>query len=239
MREWVGSVPRQQQDETSFYMHTLQPLHENHLVWRRGDGEGSDKYKIKKKTPSDHLLLPCKYQATATSEAAQSVWWADTNGVIGKWFWDGGGETEDGRTWRINNDELSGTYAVTFINSLLMTYLAVVGLTCVYCVNVQTLRWGQMFGRHVCTLINSVHAQRSCVCVCLCARTQTSTPTITSTHRHTHTRPLSLDILWESRREESSFPFAACWYLSCQLSKPTAGSWTDPSAELQTPSKNI
>lgn len=150
-----------------------------------------------------------------------------------------GGETEDGRTWRINNDELSGTYAVTFINSLLMTYLAVVGLTCVYCVNVQTLRWGQMFGRHVCTLINSVHAQRSCVCVCLCARTQTSTPTITSTHRHTHTRPLSLDILWESRREESSFPFAACWYLSCQLSKPTAGSWTDPSAELQTPSKNI
>lgn len=80
----------------------------------------------------------------------------------------GGGETEDGRTWRINNDELSGTYAVTFINSLLMTYLAVVGLTCVYCVNVQTLRWGQMFGRHVCTLINSVHAQRSCVCVCAC-----------------------------------------------------------------------
>lgn len=98
----------------------------------------------------------------------------------------GGGETEDGRTWRINNDELSGTYAVTFINSLLMTYLAVVGLTCVYCVNVQTLRWGQMFGRHVCTLINSVHAQRSCVCVCLCARTQTSTPTITSTDTHTH-----------------------------------------------------
>lgn len=191
MREWVGSVPRQQQDETSFYMHTLQPLHENHLVWRRGDGEGSDKYKIKKKTPSDHLLLPCKYQATATSEAAQSVWWADTNGVIGKWFWDGGGETEDGRTWRINNDELSGTYAVTFINSLLMTYLAVVGLTCVYCVNVQTLRWGQMFGRHVCTLINSVHAQRSCVCVWVCARTQTSTPTIPSTHTQTHTHGLS------------------------------------------------
>lgn len=32
---------------------------------------------------------------------------------------------------KVNNDQLLGTYAVTFVNSLLMTYLAVVVFTCV------------------------------------------------------------------------------------------------------------
>lgn len=41
---------------------------------------------------------------------------------------------------KVNNEKLSGTYAAAFINSLLTTYLAVVVLTRVYSVNVQTLR---------------------------------------------------------------------------------------------------
>lgn len=127
----------------------------------------------------------------------------DPNGVIHNWFWAKMGE---GTTWRINNDYLSGTYADTFINSLQMTYLAVVVLTCVCCVNVQTLRWSQMFGRHLCALINSMHAHA--VHAHTDARTlhmYAATATHRFTHSHTHTQGLTWHPLGVTE-EESLFP---------------------------------
>lgn len=155
----------------------------------------------------DYFELHCKYQSAVTSQATKSVWCADPNGVIHKWFFKTG-------KWRkcmkVNNDSLSRTYAATSVHSWLMTYLAVVVLTCADCVNVQTLRWGQMFGRHVRALINNPHA---------------------GVYRCSLYTLYSLDILRESRRERGGVPFsaAACWYLSCQLS----GSWTDLNNTLQ------
>lgn len=138
----------------------------------------------------------------------------------------------EGNTWRINNDYLSGTYADTFINSLQMTYLAVVVLTCVCCVNVQTLRWSQMFGRHLCALINSMHAHA--VHAHTDARTlhmyaATATHRFTYSHTHTGSHLTSSGSHWGG----ATFSLPACWYLSCQLSKPTAGSRTDLGKTLQ------
>ena len=155
------------------FIYTLQPLHKNHLSWGEGTARDRTNKNCNKKEKRKLRQITFHYHVNI-----RRLRRARLHNLFGEWIQMGssvsdsgrrGGKTEDGRTWRINNDELSRTYAVTFINSLLMTYLAVVGLTCVYCVNVQSLRWGQMFGRHVCTLINSVHAQRSSVCTYRCS----------------------------------------------------------------------
>lgn len=62
-----------------------------------------------------------------------------------------------------------------------------------------------MFGRHLCALINSMHAHA--------AHAHTDARTLhmyaaTATHRftHSHTHRVSLDILWESLRRSHFFP---------------------------------
>lgn len=185
MREWVGSVPWQQRDEMSF-IH-FECLKEIICLKKERQSRFGQKRRI-----TFHYNVNLGRRAARQQNVFRR---ADANGAIHEWF--GGGNGGRKRTMKINNAKLSGTYAATFINSLLMTYLAVVVLTCVYCVNVQTLRWAQMFGKTRVRINKQRAHPRSCARIQMLA--QTGTSTVTSTHTQTHT--LSLDILWESLGE--------------------------------------